>query len=633
MEADSADAATAAVTPFGPELDADGVRFRFWAPALHAVTLHLDTSGGEPPVRDAATAAPAEHDHAMTREADGWFECRVPGVRPGARYRFGIGLGLRVPDPGSRFQPVDCHGPSEVVDPRAHRWRCTAWRGRPWHEAVVYELHLGTFTREGTFRAAIERLDALAELGITALEILPVADFPGRRNWGYDGVLPYAPDSSYGRPEDFKALVDAAHERGLMVLLDVVYSHFGPDGNYLGFYAPDFFTRRHATPWGAAVNFDGRGPGENSRWVREYAIGNALYWLEEFRLDGLRLDAVHAIADDSRPDVIEELATRVRARFAGRREIHLVLENARNAAHYLFRDARGRPKLCTAQWNDDVHHALHVLATGETHGYYLCYAADPLRHLARCLAEGFAWQGERSPYSGAPRGEPSGGLPPGAFLGFLQNHDQVGNRAFGERLAHLVPPGRLEPLTALLLLAPHPPLLWMGEEWGASAPFQYFCDFGPELAALVREGRRREFARFPAFADPALRERIPDPNAPGTFERSKLDWTERERGRHARWLALYREFLALRRRHVVPFVADGVVEARVERPSAGELCVEWRSRRGGVLTLLLNVDERPATFASPPGPMIWPPVPGELQSVVPPWGVQWYLQPPRSSAR
>jgi 1,4-alpha-glucan branching enzyme/maltooligosyltrehalose trehalohydrolase len=602
--------------PFGAELRADGVRFRLWAPKLETLTLLLADATGEP-----------ERALPMDRGAAGWFECFVPGVGAGARYRYDVGGGLRVPDPASRFQPDDCHGPSEVIDPRAYRWRAGTWTGRPWHEAVVYELHVGTFTREGTFAAAIERLDALVELGATVLEVMPVADFPGARNWGYDGVLLYAPDSAYGRPEDFKNFVDAAHERGLAVLLDVVYNHFGPDGNYLHAYAPDFFTERHRTPWGAAVNYDGRGAGQDSRWVREFVIENALYWIQEYRLDGLRLDAVHAIADDSSPDVLEELAVRVQSGPGLDRDIHLVLENDANEARYLlpFGDT---PPPYRAQWDDDVHHCWHVLATGESGGYYAAYADDPLGRLARCLASGFAYQGEVSSYSGEARGESTRGVPITSFLAFLQNHDQVGNRAFGERLAHVADEKRLRAVTAMLLLSPLPPLLFMGEEWAASTPFQYFCDFGPELATAVRNGRREEFSRFPEFADPAQRERIPDPVAESTFVRSKLDWSERDREPHAGWLAFYRRLLALRRAHVEPLLASGIAATRETRPSATELRIDWHAHDGRTLTLLANFDARPATFESPPGLMFWPEVAGELQAVVEPDAVQWYASSP-----
>jgi malto-oligosyltrehalose trehalohydrolase len=395
----------------------------------------------------------------MTQAADGWWELNVEGVGQGCLYRYRLDDGLEVPDPASRFQPKDCDGPSEVVDPRAYVWRAADWTGRPWQEAVIYELHVGTFTPEGTYGAAAGKLAALADLGITAIELMPVADFSGRWNWGYDGVLLYAPDSSYGTPDELKALIDAAHELGLMVLLDVVYNHFGPEGNYLSRYASSFFTDRHATPWGDAINFD---TGVERRWVRDFFIQNALYWLEEFRFDGLRLDAVHSICDESGDHLLAELAREVRRGPGEGRHVHLILENDANEAHLLVPDDGGG---YDAQWNDDFHHAAHVLLTGETAGYYVDYADDPAAHLARTLTEGFAYQGQRSDYHGDPRGEPSGQLPPRAFVAFLQNHDQVGNRAYGERIHELCAAGPLRAATEILLLSPMPPLVFMGQEW------------------------------------------------------------------------------------------------------------------------------------------------------------------------
>ncbi|MEO6423105.1 MAG: malto-oligosyltrehalose trehalohydrolase, partial [Candidatus Nitrotoga sp.] len=458
--------------PFGASLlDAGGVHFRLWAPGVAAVGLWLNETQELP----------------LAAADSGWFELTVPTAHAGSRYRFKLPDGLLVPDPASRYNPEDIHGPSEVVDPAAFDWSDDDWRGRPWEEAVIYELHVGSFTPAGNFDGVIERLDYLVKLGVTALEIMPVADSPGRRNWGYDGVLPFAPDAAYGRPEDFKRLVDAAHERGLMVLLDVVYNHFGPEGNYLHAYAPDFFNPHHATPWGAAINFDG----ENNRAVRDFFVHNVLYWLEEFHLDGLRLDAIHAICDDSSPDIIEEIAEAFSSARGADRHVHMVLENEHNQACYLGRDDAGKVRQATAQWNDDIHHVFHVLATGENDGYYSDYATAPAQILGRCLSEGFAYQGEASAFAnGKLRGEPSGHLPPAAFINFLQNHDQIGNRAFGERLSHLATPQVMEAVTAVLLLSPQPPQLFMGEEFATTQPFLFFCDFGPELARAVTEGRR-----------------------------------------------------------------------------------------------------------------------------------------------
>ena len=520
------------------------------------------------------------------------------------------------------------HGPSEVIDPAAFDWPEDDWRGRPWEEAVIYELHVGSFTAAGNFAGVIERLDYLAELGVTALEIMPVADFPGRRNWGYDGVLPFAPDAAYGRPEDLKRLVAAAHQRGLMVLLDVVYNHFGPEGNYLHAYAPTFFNPRHATPWGAAINFDGDG----SRTVRDFFIHNALYWLEEFHFDGLRLDAIHAICDDGSPDIVEELGAAVRDGPGAQRHVHLVLENDRNQARYLVRDESQRWRYGTAQWNDDIHHVLHVLASGETDGYYADYATEPTRLLGRCLAEGFAYQGQASAFrDNELRGEPSDHLPPAAFVDFLQTHDQIGNRAFGERLCHLASPTAMEAVTALLLLAPQPPMLFMGEEFAAAQPFLFFCDFGPELARAVTEGRRREFARFTRFADPAARERIPDPNAEDTFAACILDWSAVERAPHNDVLNLHRRLLGLRRQWITPRLAGmGSGTGQFELLSTRALTVVWQLGDASHLSLTANLGEEPVESTPAGGRLIFASdrIDADMlaRGFLPPWSVTWHLQ-------
>jgi maltooligosyltrehalose trehalohydrolase len=563
--------------PYGAELMEDGrVRFRLWAPAARQIELCLQQEDGERLIP-------------MPHQAAGWYELATREAGAGGRYRFRIDGDMRVPDPASRFQPEDVHGPSEIIDPTAFAWSDEDWKGRPWEETVLYELHPGTFSLQGGFRGIEERLDYLVDLGITAVELMPVADFPGQRNWGYDGVLPFAPDSSYGRPEDLKHLILTAHRKGLMVFLDVVYNHFGPEGNYLHVYAEPFFTERHHTPWGAGINFDGPG----RRDVRDFFIHNALYWLEEYHLDGLRLDAVHAIADDSRPDILEELAVRVQAGPAPERQIHLVLENDHNAARYLDRGEDGAPRLYVAQWNDDAHHALHLLATGESDGYYEDYADAPLRHLGRTLTEGFAYQGEPSAYrDGERRGEPSTHLPLTAFVNLLQNHDQAGNRAFGERIDRLASSEALRAVTAVLLLAPSPPLLFMGQELAAPEPFLFFCDFGDDLAQSVTEGRRREFALFERFSNAEVQETIPDPNDPATFESCRLDWTSLEQEPHRSWLAFHRELLSLRRREIVPRLAQlRGGEAGYEILDTRGLLVRWRLGDGSRLTLLANLGE------------------------------------------
>jgi malto-oligosyltrehalose trehalohydrolase len=591
--------------PFGAELQADGrVRFRLWAPPHREVQIEL---GGEIGVLEPL--------------GNGWYELVTDHARAGTRYRFVLPDGLRVPDPASRYQPEDVHGPSEVIDPVAHIWHDASWTGRPWEEAVVYELHIGAFTPEGTFRAAISKLDHLAALGVTAIEIMPIGDFPGRRNWGYDVALPYAPDSSYGRPEDLKALVEAAHARGLMVLLDVVYNHFGPEGAYIHAIAPETFTDRHQTPWGAAINFDGPDSGP----VREFVIHNALYWIEEFHLDGLRLDAVHAILDDSPKHLLEDLAERVRATVASRR-IHLILENEENQTASLARHANGEPRWYSAQWNDDVHHVLHVAASDETKGYYADYKGDTAR-LGRALAEGFAFQGELMPYRGRPRGTPSADLPPTAFVAFIQNHDQVGNRAFGDRISDLVTVESVRAISTVYLLLPQIPMLFMGEEWGAAQPFPFFCDFGPELADAVRKGRLEEFARFPEFQDPAMRERIPDPTADETFTSAKLDWADLERAPHTEWLDWHRRVLAVRRAEIVPRLAAIGAGGRYEVLGDGAVIVRWHTKAGDTLVLAANLAAKPATgFPPEPGRLLWQE--GEISEdgTVGAWAVRWSLE-------
>lgn len=536
-------------------LDAQHTRFALWAPDAFYVSVELEDG----------------KSIAMLPQADGWFEVEIK-CPAGTRYRYNIDGENDVPDPASRAQAQDVHGWSVVVDPLAYQWRHSQWQGRPWHEAVIYELHVGAL---GGYAAVQAQLPRLAELGVTAIELMPLAQFPGERNWGYDGVLPYAPHSSYGSPEQLKQLIDSAHEHGLAVMLDVVYNHFGPDGNYLGQYAKGFFQEDVHTPWGAGIDFD-------RREVRDFFLDNALMWLLEYRFDGLRLDAVHAIDN---PDFLKELAHRVRQQVDKGRHVWLVLENELNQASLLKNDF-------DAQWNDDFHNVLHVLLTGETDAYYSDFAENPTEKLARCLGEGFIYQGHTTRH-GHERGEPSGDLPPSAFVAFLQNHDQIGNRALGERLHQLCSPQALKAATTLLLLSPMIPLLFMGDEVNAEEPFLFFTDHHGELAEAVREGRRNEFADFAAFKDPQRREHIPDPNALPTFVQSAPAFTENQ---HAQF---YRQLLSLRHQRIVPHL-PGSVALGAQVLGQGAVSARWRLGNGSVLQIDLNLGAEPLDHPAPP---------------------------------
>ncbi|KPF61195.1 malto-oligosyltrehalose trehalohydrolase [Rhizobium sp. AAP116] len=544
---------------FGPVIEDDGVLFRLWAPHCKSVTLEID-------------GAPAKD---MDRQADGLFRLKVTGTRPGTRYRFRLPDGLFVPDPASRHQPEDVFGPSEVVDLSTQKTRDAIWRGRPWADMVIYELHVGTFTDEGTFQAAIDRLDHLGNLGITAIQLMPIADFPGRWNWGYDGVMPYAPDSRYGRPDDLALLVQAAHQRGISVFLDVVYNHFGPSGNFMPAYAP-LFSPHHQTPWGDGINFDDA----QSEMVRAFLIENALFWIGEFHVDGLRLDAVHAIRDDSEPHFLHELAARVRERFADR-HIHLIVENEENDPLLL---ERGQPSTATfdAQWNDDVHHALHVATTGETFGYYADYR-DAGAALAKALAEGFVYQGDVMPYRGERRGRPSAHLPPSALVSFLHNHDQIGNRAQGDRVMAALPEQALAFAVSLILLSPQIPMLFMGEEWCSKKPFPYFCDFDEELNAAVRNGRRNELSKLPGFDG----DHVLEPTSAETFRSAILDWEQAGSKHGSTWIERYRQLIALRRERVVPLLARMRQGGRYAAEN-GVIRVEWPLEDGRHYILVAN---------------------------------------------
>ena len=585
---------------FGARLTTAGASFRLWAPAARRVDLLLDKP------------------YPLARGEDGWFAADISGTKAGACYKFRIDDELDVPDPASAFQPGDVFGPSEVIDHSSYRWRASDWRGRPWHETVLIEIHVGTFTPEGTYRAMIDRLDHLVAAGITALELLPLADFAGSRNWGYDGVLWYAPDSAYGRPEDLKALIDEAHLRGLMVFLDVVYNHFGPEGNYLGRYAPDFFTQAQ-TPWGSVIDY--RVPP-----VRAFAIENALYWLSEYRFDGLRLDAVNTIFEPGEISILQDLGTAVgNLAAATRRHIHLVLENGDNRASLL--DPGQDPSIgkYRAQWNDDYHHAWHVLLTGETHGYYGDYTKSPMQDLARALGSGFVYQGEASAFrDGQLRGEPSGELAPTAFVNFLQNHDQIGNRALGDRLEGHVRAEAIEAALAITLLAPAIPMLFMGEEWGSTTPFPFFCDFKGGLAEAVRKGRRREYGwAYAAFGD-----EVPDPLDPATFRSAILDWPSCATLPGKKRLARLRELLTVRKREIVPRLA-GAAFGAAKADDSGLMMASWRMGDGATLDLTANLSSSGITrqesqrASQTPGTPIWG---GEAGDRLPPWSVFWRIE-------
>jgi len=541
----------------GPELLEDGTtRFRLWAPDAQNVSLIVVGAQTLP----------------MTAIEEGWYSIDAP-YGTGTLYRFLIDDELHVPDPASRAQAGDVHAPSLVVDTHNnYLWRNSKWLGRPWHETVLYETHVGLY---GGFAAMEEHLAGLAELGVTAIELMPIAEFPGDRNWGYDGVLPYAPEAAYGSPEELKHLIDTAHGLGLMVFLDVVYNHFGPDGNYLGRYAKHFFRHDQQTPWGDGIDF-------RRREVRDFFIDNALMWLMDYRFDGLRFDAVHAIPDRS---FLTELAERVHATVEPGRHVHLVLENEDNRSSLLTQGF-------TAQWNDDGHNVLHALLTDESQGYYADYHQDATAKLARFLGEGFIYQGQNN-RRGEARGEPSVHLSPTSFVLFLQNHDQTGNRAFGDRLVTLADADALRAATAVLLLSPMVPLLFMGEEWGSRQPFLFFTSHHGELADAVREGRRNEFAEFSEFADEATRERIPDPNAASTFEQSRPDFGAQTQSGHAEWHALYRQLLSIRHAEIVPRLPGSVFLGCSVLGDAAVLA-RWQLGDGSQLRLELNLGERAA---------------------------------------
>ena len=597
---------------FGTQILPDGsINFNLWAPDAEKIDLCIKQANG------------SFLDLPMSLGEDSWFSINTNIAAPGSEYMFKIDNELMVPDPASRSQSKDVHNPSIVINPDEFDWGSDInWKGRPWNETVLYEIHTGTFTEKGTFAGIEKKLDYLVSLGITAIELMPVSDFPGTRNWGYDGVLLFAPDRNYGTPDELKHLIKIAHEKGLTVFLDVVYNHFGPEGNYLYCYAKSkFFEHKHSTPWGAAINFENRN-------VRNFFIQNTLYWLKEYRFDGLRFDAVHAIKDDSPVHILEELAETARNTIKDR-NIHLVLENDDNIAKFLVRKDDS-PRYYEAQWNDDFHHCVHIHITGEKDGYYKDYTKEltsknPSYFLARTLAEGFAYQGEISAYrENTPRGEESIHLKVSNFVNFLQNHDQVGNRAFGERIASLASPEALKAAVCLYLIAPNIPLLFMGEEWGSETPFMFFCDFGEDLSEAIKEGRRKEFSRFPEFADPANREKIPDPTLESTFKNSFPDWNKFNK----EIFEFYKKMLRIRYNFIVPLIPHiEHFKSSFEVIKEGCFKVKWLASNGKTLEVLANLSNIDISYKIDMDKNIIAKYsPEEKSEKLTAWSVYWFLK-------
>jgi maltooligosyltrehalose trehalohydrolase len=496
-----------------------------WAPVAARVEVEIETRDGS-----------VVRTLALERDEDGFFAGEDAQGRAGDLYKFRIDEAARYPDPASRWQPLGVHGPSMVIDSRAYPWRGGAWKRPAVRDLVIYELHVGTFTRLGTFQSAIERLPYLQALGVNAIELMPLGDFAGERNWGYDGVYLYAPAHAYGHPDDLRALIDGAHSAGIAVILDVVYNHFGPDGNYLAAYIGDYLDEEEKTPWGGAIRYGS----PEFQPLREFVIRNPEYWMDEFRIDGFRLDATHAIVDGSARHILAEITERIH-----RRGGYAIAEDNRNEVQLVKAVADGGLGF-DAVWADDFHHVVRVANTRERDAYLGDFTGS-LAELAATIADGWLYSGQHSPFAGRPRGTAAGELRPGNCVHCISNHDQIGNRAFGERLSHTIRTEAYLAASALLCLSPHLPMLFMGQEWAASTPFLFFTDHTEELGRLITAGRREEFKGFAAFQDPGVREQIPDPQAVATFEQSRLNWEEQQRPPHEHVLALYRACLALRR--------------------------------------------------------------------------------------
>jgi malto-oligosyltrehalose trehalohydrolase len=584
--------------PFGALLDGKNTRFRIFAPAVEHMEIEL---------------IGLDETLVMDTDGSGWHELITPAASTGSLYLYRLPDGTRVPDPASRFQPKDVHGPSEVVDASSYVWNDAAWRGRPWTEAILYELHFGTFTPEGTFAAAMDRLPYLVELGITAIELMCVADFAGNRNWGYDGVLLYAPDSAYGRPEDMKAFIDRAHALGIMIILDVVYNHFGPEGDFIAHYFPEICSNSHQTPWGHALNFDG----PHSDVVREFIFHNALYWIEEFHVDGLRLDASHTMIDESEPNILDELRDRVSALDCVR-PIHLILENEQNIACRLGRNAAGEPTGYTAQWNHDVTHLLGAVYSD------LCTEdkLEETQRLTTALAEGFNIAAHES---GAHH---DCELPPTAFISFIQTHDLVGNRVFGDRVSAVAKVDPLRAISSIYLLLPQIPMLFMGEEWAASTPFPFFCDYHGQLADKVRAGRIDQLSHLDPAPTADELHRAPDPQAESTLRSAQLLWDELSEPDHAAWLDWYKRLLAVRKGVILPLLSGlqaRCADAHVVAP--GAFTVQWQLRDDIRLSLAANLcktarEDLPAA----PGRVVWTTGSASDDGHFGPWSVRWCVE-------
>ena len=556
--------------------DGDGTQFRIWAPRARTIEVVVERPAMEPLV------AP------LARSPDGTSSVVVPGVGAGDRYRYRLDDNGPFPDPVSRYQPEGVHGASEIVDPSRFTWSDQGWQGLTPEDLVIYELHVGTFSPEGTFDGLTSRLQALCDLGVTAIELMPLADFAGGRSWGYDGVDLFAPARCYGTPDDLRRLVDEAHQRGIGVILDVVYNHFGPVGNYALEFSKQYLSSRESA-WAACVNLDDVG----SEHVQEFFIENALHWLHEYHIDGLRLDATHTLRDETPPHFLEVLAERIHDSAPGR-WVPLIAEDYRNL-NFMIRPREEGGWGLDGVWADDFHHQMRRLLAGDDEGYYRDYSGTTA-DLAATINQGWFFTGQHSLYLNEMRGTDPAGIPPRRFVLCLQNHDQVGNRAFGDRLHHAIDSASYRAASGLLLTLPQTPLLFMGQEWAANSPFQYFTDHDEELGKLVTEGRRKEFRHFKAFTDPGARERIPDPQVATTFEASKLDWSERDRAPHASILQLYRSFLALRRsepalrsNRVGDYVAvaldEGTLLLRRDGPGGERLAIVVRLRGSGVVDL------------------------------------------------